>query len=81
MNRWRVLLDGVPILDAPGAQMASLDHALWIHDDVDVGQWHLFSCDSPWGGRGRGFNRGSIWTRDGRLVASVAQEGLMRLRG
>lgn len=71
---------GVP-WGTPGFMMASLDHALWLHDDFRTDDWLLFSCDSPWAGRGRGFNRGSIWSRDGRLVASVAQEGLMRIRG
>ncbi|MFM2411595.1 MAG: hypothetical protein RL481_2423 [Pseudomonadota bacterium] len=65
----------------PGFQSASLDHAIWLHDDFRVDDWLLYSCDSPWTGRGRGFNRGAIYTRDGRLVASVAQEGLVRLRG
>jgi acyl-CoA thioesterase-2 len=64
----------------PGVQTASLDHALWFHDDVCVDNWLLYSTDAPWSGRGRGFNRGMIFTRDGRLVASVAQEGLMRKR-
>ncbi|MBA2920711.1 acyl-CoA thioesterase II [Sphingomonas sp. MAH-20] len=64
----------------PGVQTASLDHALWFHDDVRVDEWLLYSTDAPWSGRGRGFNRGMIFTRDGRLVASVAQEGLMRKR-
>ena len=41
----------------------------------------LYATDSPWAGHGRGMNRGSIFSRDGRLVASVAQEGLIRLRG
>lgn len=59
---------------------ASLDHALWIHEDFRVDDWLLFAADSPWAGNGRGFNRGLIFTRDGRLVASVAQEGLMRER-
>jgi acyl-CoA thioesterase II len=64
----------------PGVQTASLDHALWFHDDVRVDEWLLFSTDAPWSGRGRGFNRGMIFTRDGRLVASATQEGLMRKR-
>ena len=64
----------------PGLQSASLDHALWLHDDFRVDDWLLYSCDSPWTGRSRGFNRGSIYTRDGRLVASAAQEGLVRMR-
>ena len=64
----------------PGVQTASLDHALWFHGDVRVDEWLLYSTDAPWSGRGRGFNRGMIFARDGRLVASVAQEGLMRRR-
>lgn len=62
-------------------QNASLDHALWLHEPFRVDDWLLYACDSPWAGHARGFNRGRIYTRDGRLVASVAQEGLMRMRG
>ena len=61
-------------------QVASLDHAIWFHDEVRMDDWLLYSMDSPWAGGGRGFARGSIFTRDGRLVASVAQEGLTRVR-
>ena len=64
----------------PGMLTASLDHALWIHDDFRVDDWLLYATDSPWAGRGRGFNRGRFFTRDGRLVASTAQEGLIRYR-
>ncbi len=64
----------------PGMMTASLDHAVWLHGDFRVDDWLLYSCDSPWTGGGRGFNRGSIYTRDGRLVATCAQEGLIRLR-
>lgn len=64
----------------PGMMTASLDHAVWMHEDFRVDDWLLYSCDSPWTGRGRGFNRGAIYTRDGRLVATCAQEGLIRLR-
>ncbi|GAA4776785.1 acyl-CoA thioesterase II [Stakelama sediminis] len=64
----------------PGFQSASLDHALWLHEPFRADQWLLYSCNSPWTGHARGFNRGSIFTREGKLVASVAQEGLIRLR-
>lgn len=63
-----------------GIQTASLDHAIWFHGDVKVDEWLLYAMDAPWSGRGRGLNRGHIFTREGRLVASVAQEGLMRKR-
>jgi acyl-CoA thioesterase II len=61
-------------------QTASLDHAVWFHDDVRMDDWLLYTTDSPWSGSARGFNRGQLFTRDGRLVASTAQEGLIRLR-
>jgi len=57
---------------------ASLDHAIWFHDDFRADEWLLYACDSPWAGRARGFNRGRIFARDGRLLANVAQEGLIR---
>ncbi|WP_010544911.1 acyl-CoA thioesterase [Sphingomonas elodea] len=59
-------------------QTASLDHALWMHEPFRFDEWLLYATDSPWAGHARGFNRGSIYTRDGRLVASVTQEGLIR---
>jgi len=59
---------------------ASLDHALWFHAPIRFQDWHLYSMESPWTGQGRSFNRGSIFAQDGTLVASVAQEGLMRKR-
>lgn len=63
-----------------GMQEASLDHALWIHAPFRLDEWLLYAMHSPWAGQGRGLNYGQIFTRDGRLVASVAQEGLIRLR-
>jgi len=60
-------------------QMASLDHALWFHRPVHVDQWLLYSFDSPNASGARGFNRGQLFTQDGTLVASTAQEGLVRL--
>jgi acyl-CoA thioesterase II len=65
---------------SPGMQLASLDHSLWMHRPFRVDEWLLYSMDSPVSAGARGFVRGSIYTADGRLVASVAQEGLMRLR-
>ncbi|HSX55466.1 MAG TPA: acyl-CoA thioesterase II, partial [Sphingomonas sp.] len=65
----------------PNFQSASLDHAVWLHEPFRADEWLLYATDSPWAGHARGFNRGRIFTRDGRLVASTAQEGLMRVRG
>lgn len=59
---------------------ASLDHAIWFHRAARADEWLLYVTDSPWSGGGRGFNRGSIFSRDGALVASVAQEGVVRRR-
>ncbi len=61
-------------------QTASLDHAMWFYGEFDVGEWLLYAQDSPNARGARGLNRGSIYTRDGRLVCSVAQEGLIRPR-
>ena len=58
---------------------ASLDHAMWFHRPFRVDDWLLYSMDSPSAGGARGFTRGSVWSRDGRLVASTAQEGLIRV--
>ena len=57
---------------------ASLDHAIWFHRDFDIQNWLLYSMDSPSASNSRGFARGSVFDRKGVLVASVAQEGLMR---
>ena len=59
---------------------ASLDHAVWLHEPFRADEWMLYVTDSPWSGHARGFNRGQIFSRDGRLVASIAQEGLIRRR-
>ena len=59
---------------------ASLDHALWLHRPFRADDWLLYAQDSPNLHGSRGFSRGLIFTRDGTLVASVAQEGLVRLR-
>ncbi len=64
---------------SPEMQLASLDHAMWFHRSFRVDEWLLYSIESPnaWGGRG--LARGSIYREDGALVASVAQEGVMRV--
>lgn len=64
----------------PQMQLASLDHAIWIHSSFRADEWLLYVLESPAAGRGRGFARGSFYKRDGVLVASIAQEGLMRER-
>jgi acyl-CoA thioesterase-2 len=60
--------------------MASIDHAMWFHRSVRVDDWLLYAIDSPSSSGARGFARGSVFARDGRLVASAAQEGLIRVK-
>ncbi|MBD3648230.1 MAG: acyl-CoA thioesterase II, partial [Pseudomonadales bacterium] len=62
-------------------QVASLDHAMWFHRPFKTDQWLLYAQDSPFSGGARGFSRGAIYTQEGTLIASVAQEGLIRLHG
>lgn len=62
-----------------GLMTASLDHAMWFHRPFRFDEWILFVQDSPVSGGSRGFNRGSMFTQDGSLIASVAQEGLIRV--
>lgn len=59
-------------------QTASLDHSMWFFRDFDFDDWLLFSMESPNASNARGFARGNIFSRDGKLIASVAQEGLLR---
>ena len=61
-------------------QMASIDHAMWFHRPARADEWLLYVLDSPTASGSRGFARGSIYSQDGRLVASTAQEGLVRRR-
>ncbi len=62
-------------------QFASLDHALWFHRPFKADEYLLYSLDSPVAAGARGFSRGSFYTREGHLVASTAQESLLRLHG
>ena len=61
--------------------IASIDHAMWFHRKVRVDDWLLYAMDSPSASGARGFTRGSLFSRDGRLVASASQEGLIRVLG
>ena len=70
---------GVSFRD-PRMMVASLDHAIWFHRPVRMDDWMLYVSESPSAGAARGFTRGSFFTRQGELVASVAQEGLIRVR-
>jgi acyl-CoA thioesterase-2 len=64
----------------PDVQMASLDHAMWFHRPHPLDGWLLYTQDSPSSSGSRGFSRGALYSRDGLLIASTAQEGLVRLR-
>lgn len=67
-------------ITATDLQVASIDHAMWFHRPVRVDEWLLYSIDSPTSSGARGLSRGSIFSENGTLVASTAQEGLMRYR-
>jgi acyl-CoA thioesterase-2 len=64
----------------PKLMLARLDHAIWFHEPLRADDWLLYAQDSPSSGAARAFCRGTLFTRDGRLVASTAQEGLVRER-
>jgi len=74
-----LLPHGVTFLNR-GMQVASLDHAMWFHRSFRVDDWLLYAMDSPSASGALGFTRGSIFDREGRQVASVAQQGLIRRR-
>lgn len=61
-------------------QAASLDHAMWFHQTPNFDDWLLYATGSPWSGHARGLNMGHFFARDGQLIATVAQESLMRPR-
>jgi acyl-CoA thioesterase II len=64
----------------PAVIMASIDHAMWFHRHLRVDEWLLYDMESPSASGARGFARASVFSRDGRLVASAVQEGLIRPR-
>ncbi|UFU05311.1 acyl-CoA thioesterase [Ruania halotolerans] len=63
----------------PEASVASLDHAMWWHRDVDAGEWLLYAQSSPSARGGRGLGAAKVFSRDGELVATIAQEGMVRV--
>lgn len=65
----------------PGMQVASLDHAVWFHAPLRIDEWLLHVMESPRASGARGLVRGRVYSRDGRLVATTSQEGLVRRRG
>ncbi len=71
---------GVTFRD-PDVMVASLDHAVWFHRPFRVDEWLLYAAWSPVSAGGRGFSRGTFFTREGEVVASVAQEGVVRIGG
>lgn len=75
-----ILPHGISYLDG-NLIMASLDHAMWFHRDVRVDRWLLYDCDSPSACGSRGLARGMMFDQQGRLVASTAQEGMLRVIG
>jgi acyl-CoA thioesterase-2 len=77
------LLGSVPArhhIALDNVQMASLDHAMWFHRPFRADEWLLYTCHSPTASGSRGLATGRFTTRDGRLVATIVQEGLVRVR-
>lgn len=64
----------------PNSSIASLDHAMWWHRDVDLNEWLLFAQETPSGQGGRGLGTAKVFTREGTLVATIAQEGMIRIK-
>jgi acyl-CoA thioesterase II len=71
---------GISVMSISAVMMASLDHAMWFHRPLRVDDWLLYHIDSPSASGARGFARAGVFSRDGRLVASTAQEGLVRMK-
>ncbi len=63
-----------------GMQVTSLDHAMWFHREFRMDDWLLYAMESPSASNAKGLNQGNIFNRDGKLIASVMQEGLIRQR-
>lgn len=67
------------VIDDPGVQLASLDHAVWFHAAFRADEWMYYDMVGTWTGAGRALCQGRIYSRDGTLIASVVQEGLVRV--
>lgn len=67
-------------IDTPGLKLASLDHTVWLHAPFRADEWHLYEQHGYWMGGGRGISRGRLYDRNGTLMASTMQEGLLRFR-
>lgn len=65
-------------LGTPSLVGSTIDHSIWFHEEFRADEWLMFRSESPWAGHSRAFTRAGIFTRDGRLVASVTQEGMLR---
>jgi acyl-CoA thioesterase-2 len=63
----------------PGLSAASLDHAIWFHDVPNLNNWHLYVQHSPAASNGRGLSQGKIYSQHGKLIATIAQEGMIRI--
>ena len=68
------------VIDDPGVALASLDHAVWFHAPFRADDWLFYDQEGTWAGSSRALCRGSLFDRSGTLVASVVQEGLVRVR-
>ncbi|MGJ8514382.1 acyl-CoA thioesterase [Carnimonas bestiolae] len=60
------------------ARVATIDHSVWFHQDLDLTEWHCYRMYSPWAGSARGLSRGEVFNQQGQLVATTMQEGLIR---
>ncbi|OZG68637.1 acyl-CoA thioesterase [Bifidobacterium eulemuris] len=66
-------------ISTPGISYASIDHSMWWYRDIDINQWHLYVQDTPTAAHGRGLGTAKVYSRDGELVAAMAQEAMIRV--
>ena len=63
----------------PGISFASIDHSMWWYRNIDINQWHLYVQDTPTAAHGRGLGQAKVYTQDGKLVACMTQEAMIRV--